>query len=206
MSTARPLIAAFVIVCGLLGAALCEAQPSAAERETARALMQEGDQLSASGDLPGALTRYSAAHALMHIPTTGLEVARVQAKLGRLVEARGLALEVAGSAKTAGEPGVFASARSAAAALAADLAARIPSVSTRVTPANAAYTVSIDGITLPSAARTIAFRTNPGPHVVTVAAPGYASQRKDVSLSERQAATLSITLTPAAISVQSAGR
>jgi hypothetical protein len=171
--------------------------PSAAERETARALMQEGDQLTAAGNLQEALVRYTAAHALVHIPTTGLEVARTQAKLGRLVEARGLALEISGGAATKGEPRLFASARSAAADLARELEPRIPSVRTQVSPANAQYALTIDGVTLPSAARMIAYRTNPGLHSVLVAAPGYVSQRKEVKLSERQAATLTIALTPA---------
>lgn len=182
----------------LLGSAVrADSQPTAADRETARALMEEGDQLIAKGELPAALTRYTAAHALVHIPTTGLEVARTQVKLGLLVEARGLALEIANSPATSGEPRVFSSARSAAAQLAQELAPRIPSLRTEVTPATVGYSLTIDGVTLPSAARTIAYRTNPGPHVIVVAAPGYVSQRKELKLKEREAATLPIALTPA---------
>ncbi|HTU62558.1 MAG TPA: hypothetical protein VMF89_29055, partial [Polyangiales bacterium] len=70
------------------------AEPGASERETARALMTEGDKLRAAGDLRAALTRYQAAHAIVHAPTTGLDLARVQAQLGLLVEARSTASEV----------------------------------------------------------------------------------------------------------------
>src|ERR1700712_2316495 len=70
------------------------AAPSAAERDTARALMDDGDRLLANAKLPEALERYRAAHAIMHVPTTGVDLARVQARLGLLVEARATAMEV----------------------------------------------------------------------------------------------------------------
>ena len=176
---------------------VAEPQPTAAARETARALMQEGDQLATAGDNRAALTRYEAAHALVRIPTTGLEVARTQVKLGQLVEARGLAMEMSNTAPTAGEPPVYARARTAAAELARDLAARIPSVRTDVTPADSRYSLTIDGQPLPKEARTIAFRLNPGTHIVVVAAHGYVTQRKEVKLVERQAAVLTVALAPA---------
>jgi hypothetical protein len=172
-------------------------QPTAAARETARALMQEGDQLSAAGKHADALKNYLAAHALVRIPPTGLEVARTQAKLGQLVEARGLAMEMANSATLPGEPPIYARARSAAADLARELAPRIPSVRTIVSPAEARYTLTIDNQTIPHEAHTIAFRLNPGPHTIVVAAPGFITQRKEITLPERQAAVINIQLTPA---------
>jgi hypothetical protein len=195
-----PLVALLLGVLLSAGAQPCRAQqqpqPSASDRETARALMQEGDDLTARGDLQNALARYSAAHALVRIPTIGLEVARTQDKLGHLVEARGLALEVSNSTPVAGEPALFARARTAATELARDLAVRIPSLRTEVNPPLATYTVTIDGVALPNAARTIAYRTNPGMHTVIVSAPGYVSQRREVKLPEGQLATLTVTLPP----------
>ncbi|HKU40422.1 MAG TPA: hypothetical protein VJR89_19810, partial [Polyangiales bacterium] len=85
----------FVVACsvGWISSA-AQAAPGAAERETARSLMVEGDRLSALGDFRGALARYQSAHALMHVPTTGWSVARTYAQLGQLVEARAVAIEV----------------------------------------------------------------------------------------------------------------
>src|SRR5262245_39056748 len=65
------------VVAGLLvtvavGSALAE--PTAAEKETARALVKSGREKRASGDLKGALADFQAAHAVMHVPTTGIEV------------------------------------------------------------------------------------------------------------------------------------
>jgi len=172
---------------------LAEQPPTAAARETARALMQEGDELSAAGKHADALKNYLAAHALVRIPPTGLEVARSQVKVGQLVEARGLAMEMANSAPSAGEPPVYARARSAAAELAKDLGPRIPSIRTVVTPGTR-YTLTIDGQVLPAEAQAIAFRLNPGTHTIVVAAPGFITQRKEVPLAERQAATLTVQL------------
>jgi hypothetical protein len=44
--------------------------------------MDEGERMRAAGDLRGALTRFKAAHAILHIPTTGLQLARVHTGLG----------------------------------------------------------------------------------------------------------------------------
>jgi hypothetical protein len=171
------------------------AAPSAAERDTARALMNEGDQLNDDGDVRGALARYQAAHEIMHVPTTGFDVARLQAKLGLLVEARASAMEVVNLPKAASEPEVFEQARRAAAALANELEPRVPSLRTTVAPAEANYSVTIDDVTLPRNARGVAFRTNPGPHSVRVSASGYVTSEQSVRLLEGEARTLAVELT-----------
>jgi hypothetical protein len=170
------------------------AQSTDAERETARSAMDQGDRLRAVGDLQGALARYKAAHELMRVPTTGIELARTQAELSLLVEARSSAIETAHLPKTAAEPAVFESARRAAAKLAADLEPRIPSVLTSVSPALATYTLIIDDLQLPAAARSLPFRTNPGAHVVVVKASGYRSVVEHFALVEAEHRTLHIEL------------
>jgi hypothetical protein len=202
-SIVRPRALAVWLPCAaylLLQAAPAAAEPSAAERETARGLMQEGDQLRSAGDMRGALARYQSAHAIMHVPTTGLDVARTQAQLGLLVEARGVAVEVSNSPAEPNEPRVFAEARKAATELAAQLESRVPSVKTLVTPPDVPYTLTIDGVKLPDAAREVAFRTNPGMHIISVEAPGRASQTRQVTLADGQATSLSIALPPAELS------
>jgi hypothetical protein len=191
------LRAAIVVAFVLAAAQVVRAQPrpTAAERETARAMMQEGDELSAQGDLQAALVRYTAAHSLVNLPTTALEVARTQAKLGKLVEARGMALEIANSEPLKGEPPQFARARSAAGELAEDIAPRIPALRTEVNPPGIKYSLTIDGAPVPKPAQTIAYRANPGPHIVLIAAAGFTAQRKEVKLIEGQTAILTVTLT-----------
>ncbi|MET0386782.1 MAG: hypothetical protein ABW321_12525 [Polyangiales bacterium] len=180
--------------CLLIGsAAEVAAEPSAAERETARSAMDEGDRLRAAGELAPALVHYKAAHAIMHVPTTGIEVARTQAALSQLVEARASALDTANLPPAAAEPAVFASARKAASQLAAELEPRIPAITTVVDPA-VEYTLTIDDVQLPATARTLPFRTNPGPHTVTVAAPGYARVVEQVHLIEAERRSVRVML------------
>jgi hypothetical protein len=156
--------------------------------------MDEGDRLREAGDLATALVRYKAAHEIMNVPTTGIEVARAQAELGQLVEARTTAIETANLPVARKEPGVFREARQAAAQLAAALEPRVPSLTTVVTPADVPYVLEIDGVKLPDPARGVPFKTNPGEHVVIVSAPGYEPVREAVTLAESEARTLPVVL------------
>jgi hypothetical protein len=182
------------------------ADPSPAERETARGLMQAGDQLRASGDIRGALARYQSAHAIMHVPTTGLEVARAQAQLGLLVEARATASEVVNLPVTSPpEPTVFVQARDAASQLSVELEPRVPSLSTTVTPAGIPYTLTIDNVKLPTDARLVAYKVDPGVHTVIVAAPGYSSQTRQVTLTERHDESITFELIAQPVAAGSGG-
>jgi hypothetical protein len=183
----------------LLSAASAAATPSIAERETARSLMEEGDHLIAQGDAHSALAKYEAAHAIMHVPTTGLDLARTHEKLGQLVEARAVAIEVLNIPPTPNEPAVFTEAREAAGKLAESLKDRVPTITVNVTPANGEHTVSIDGARLPKEARAIAFRTNPGTHTVLVERPGSPAQQRSLTLVEGQAATIPFTFAASAV-------
>lgn len=118
---------AFVLVLALPGLASA-ATPNAADRETARTYMTEGRKQRDENDLKAALRAFEAADAIMHVPTTGLEVAKTEAMLGQLVEGRDVALRVARSSPEPGEPAPFAEARAAARKLADELEGRIPSI------------------------------------------------------------------------------
>jgi hypothetical protein len=181
----------------LVGPGLARAAgPTAADRETARTLMDRGDGLAAKKDLAGALAAYEAADALVHVPTTGIEVAKTRAALGRLVEARDAALSVARAPAVKGEPAAQGKARAEAATLAAELAPRIPSLAIAVVgPADdAPLEVSFDGVAVPAAAARLPRKLDPGKHVVTVACEGFASARLEVDLVEGAEATRSVSL------------
>ncbi len=177
------------------------AQPSDAERETARSLMDEGDRLVAANDLEGALKRYEAAHEIMGVPTTGIEVARTRAKLGQLVEARAVAIEVANSTTAPREPAVFGEARVEAAKLAEQLEARIPSVIVTVGPEGLTTASAKIGETRLSAATLgLPFKVNPGEHTLEVSASGYLTETVPFSVVEGEQRKLAVTLTPAPVS------
>jgi hypothetical protein len=201
LSSRRPrrLTACALALLGSLAyTAPLSAAPSASERETARGLMEDGDRLSAAGDVHAAMVRYASAHAIMHVPTTGVALANTQAKLGMLVEARATAIEVLNLPATPGDPAVFATAKESAGNLANQLEPRVPSVRVTVAPADAVYTVTIDAVTLPNEARAVPYRCNPGSHTLRVEAPGYATRTLPFELNEGQAFAASLTLQPLA--------
>jgi hypothetical protein len=108
-------------------ATVSHAQPSsvAQDRERARALVHSGRDKRQGGQNAEALEDFKRAHAIMSLPTTGLEVARTQIELGQLAEAHDTLIEVARSPMRAGEPPVFAHARAEAQALAETVASRL---------------------------------------------------------------------------------
>src|ERR1700722_14015621 len=72
----------------LLATTTASAEPTAADRATARTLMQQGRDLRDKGDLKEALKRFQGADDAVHAPSTALELARTQVALSLLVEAR----------------------------------------------------------------------------------------------------------------------
>ena len=166
---------------------------SLADRETARSLMDEGDKKRDAGDMKGALKNYEAADAIMHVPTTGLEVARAQAALGHLLEARDVLGRVLRTPAKPGEPAPFTAARKAADALNTDIGGRIPSILVVVTNGEASREpqISIDGELIPPAAASVPRKVNPGAHTVLVKA-GSVEKRLDVSVVEKENKTVNV--------------
>ena len=136
----------------LLGASRAGAEPSLADRETARGLMDDGDKKLADGNVKGALDSYTKADALMSVPTTGLEVARTQVKLGLLLQARETLGKVLRLPVTPNEPAPFAAARKAAETLNSEIVGRVPSIQVVMTngePSQAPQ-VFVDGEEIPA--------------------------------------------------------
>lgn len=178
-----------------------QAAPSAADKETARALLDDGDKKQSSGDLQGALKAYKAADDIMGVPTTAIEVARTQLKLGLLVEARDTLQRLLRLPQGAKEPAAFARARAEATKLNDDVQARIPSL--RVTVEGLApgvvAEVTIDGEALPTTAIGLPRKLNPGLRRVVASARGYESNSVEITLAERDDRALPIALKPTAI-------
>src|SRR5260221_3476435 len=167
-SRRRRLAFAAAGLAGLIATSSAWAEPTAADRETARSLMQEGRELREKGDLQGALKRFQAADGIMHVPTTALEVARTQATLGLLVEARDTIAAIRKTPAKANDPEPFAEARNRAEELDASLDVRVPSLTIKVDGAAAGETptITIDGVQVPAAAVGLPRRVDPGHHVV----------------------------------------
>lgn len=173
------------------------AEPSLSDRETAHALMDEGDAKRDAKDLQGALKAYEAADAIMHVPTTAIEVARTQVALGQLLEARETLARLARSPAKPGEPAPFTAARKQADALYAELGAKIPSVAVELVGRERAQAqaveVAVDGQSVPPEAANVPRKVNPGKHVVVVRAGG-AERTEEVMVAEGEARTITVDL------------
>jgi hypothetical protein len=152
-------------------------------------MMDAGHAQSDAGHHEAALAQFQGADAIMHVPTTGIEVAREQVALGHLVEARDAVQAVLRTPAADREPEAFRLARKAAVALDEDLVKRIPALQIRVVGNPTGVTV--DGRPIPLAALVAPFKVNPGHHViVATSATGDARQETDVAEGSKAAVNL----------------
>lgn len=173
-------------------------QPSAAAKDTARNLLIQCRKQFAEKNLEGALKSCQGAHAIMGVPSTGLELAKVQKARGQLVEARETALEVSRFDNAQNNP-TFTQAQAEATTLAEELAKEIPSlvIDVQGPPKGAAIEVQVDAEAIPAAALSLPLRVNPGAHTVTASASGFAQARQQVEVKEGQTKNVTITVVPA---------
>ncbi|WP_437899799.1 hypothetical protein [Sorangium sp. So ce124] len=182
-------------VLSVAGALPARAEPSAADRQTARTLLIEGRKKRDAGDVAGAREDFQAAHALVRAPTTGLDLARADEALGRLIEARETAYEVVHLPLGSDEPPVFTQARAAAATMVEQLEARIPSLQLRVEGAPLdQIEARVDGQPIPRAALPYPRKLNPGRHEVVVTAPGFQTGRREVTLKQAERAPVEVRI------------
>jgi hypothetical protein len=174
-------------------------EPSAADRETARALLIDGRKKLEQKDYDGALKALKAAHSIMNVPTTGLDYARALEAVGQLIEARAVALAVTRLPPRNGEPEAFADARTSAAGLADRLGARVATVVVTVKglPSGIEPTLTFDGAPVPGATIGLPRKVDPGTHVVTASAPGFAKGEQRIELRDGVTLPVELTLWPA---------
>ena len=167
------------------------AQPSAAEKETARKLVKSGRKKLKTGDVPGAITDLRAAHEIMDVPTTAVALGKAQIEAGRLVEARDTLLSVARMPEAKREPGPFVRAREEAKLLAKEIEPRIPQLRIRIrgAPEGASVGVKVDDVEIKPAALKVPLSLNPGSHTI-VTRLGEREKLTDVNLIEGQKESL----------------
>jgi hypothetical protein len=189
----RGAVACFVAALALSG--IAHADPTAADRVTARGLMQQGRDLRDKGDLAGALKRFKGADDIMHAPTTGLELARTQVALGMLVEARDTLAAVRRIPVKPNEPGPFKEARGKVEELDTDLSVRVPllTISLKGTPEGEKATVTLDTEALAPGVVGLPRPVNPGHHVVT-AKSASAEGKAEIDVREGDQKPLEVTL------------
>src|SRR6266851_1883903 len=97
-----------LVACGLaMAPATASADASAADRATARAMAEEGQDALSRGDYRLAEDRFGRADSLIHAPTLLLGLARAQAGLGRVVEAHEIYKRILREGAKPGSPAPF---------------------------------------------------------------------------------------------------
>jgi hypothetical protein len=147
-----------------------DALQDAVQRENAQVLYKAGNDARDAGDMKTAVAKYKSALALVQTPVIALALARAEIAIGQLIEGRQTLLGMSRIPVRPHESTLTTSAREQAAALAAAIEPRIPSMILRIAPPPgvAAPAVKIDGIPVPELAWNEPWKVNPGPHVVVV--------------------------------------
>jgi hypothetical protein len=178
----------------LSGLALCllaqhaRAEPTAAERETARSLLVSGREKRKSGQVKASLADFEKAHAIMRVPTTALDLGKTQQSLGMLVEARASFLEAVRHPPLSSDPPAFKRARHEAKQLADDIA---PKLATLTLTASPGAHVKIDDAEISSSSVGVPLKVNPGKHEL-VASRGTEEKRAAVDLAPGEATTVEL--------------
>jgi hypothetical protein len=180
-----------VILCA--GSAL--ADPSAADRATARALAGEGYQALQTRDYSTAADRFSRADALVHAPTLMIDWARSLVGLGKFVEAQERYEQIIREGVDAKSPKSWQKALNDAAVELSALKPRLAWVTITVSGSNEAR-VTIDGAPVPPAAIGVRRAINPGERSLRVVAKGYLAQKKNLQLAEGSDNQADFTLEP----------
>jgi hypothetical protein len=161
-------------------------EPNATDKETARQLMDLGDEKFTNGDYAGALQDYQGADSIMGLASTGVVVGKTLAKLGRLIEARDKLLAVTRLPAVEGESPVLAEARAEAERLQQAIANRIPSLSLAISgvPDDAEVTIVIGGQPVPSQVLSLPRTVDPGTHTIDASCPGYDQVTLKITVTE----------------------
>jgi hypothetical protein len=191
MTSARHAASAVALSLSLL-AASAHAEPTAEDLASARELFKEGRTLREQGDLPKALEKLRAAHALGQTPITGLELARTYVLVGKLVDAREVSLGVARLPVASDETGRSDAARAEAVKLATSLEPRLAKliVTVKGMPAMSAVSVSVDGEAIPVAAIGEPRSADPGVHVAVLTLAGGGEVRTEIEVKEGESRAL----------------
>lgn len=181
------------LACVLLAPTRAHAEPTEADRATARALALEGHAALTSGDYATAIDRFERADTLVHAPTLVVDWARSLQGLGRFVEAHEKYELVLREGVDSSAPKSWARALEDAKRELEALKPRLAWITvTLVEPQDA--TVRIDGVVVPAAAVGVKRAADPGFPKVRVTAAGYESFEQTLTVGPGEERTLEVSL------------
>ncbi len=172
------------------------AEPSEADRATARGLTIEGYEALDRKDYAIAIDRFQRADALYHVPTVALGLAHAEIGLGKLVSALATYSGIVREGVPAKASPAFAKAVEDARRELDALASRVPNVILTVgqAPGPPGVKVTLDGVEVPSAALGVKRPVDPGTHHVRATAPGFAATELTVNVLEGKTEAVSLDL------------
>lgn len=176
-------------------AANASAQPSDADRATARALAAEGNQALKRKEYETAEDRFRRADSLLHAPTLVVDHARALVGLGRLAEAYDRYALVLREGVEPKAPWAWKEALKNAQKEIEAIEPKLAWLSVRVAgPADPV--VTIDGRVLPVADLGTRRAIDPGKRTIMAAAPGFLPNERSVKLAAGQEEGLTLELLP----------
>jgi hypothetical protein len=177
---------------GLFWVGAARAEPTAADRATARSLAGEGYWALHDKRYADAADRFSRADSLVHAPTLTLDWARSLVGLGQFVEAQERYELIVREGIDPKAPPSWQRAFTDAKAELAALRPRLAWVTITVTGGNDAH-VTIDGVAVPAAAIGVRRAINPGAHEFAVA-KGYIGSGQALGLTEGEEGAVKLDL------------
>jgi hypothetical protein len=188
------------VASGFLHSANGLAADTLADKETARALFNEGNGFRDAGDLRAAVDKYKVAYALYPTPIIGLELGRAHVGIGELLEARQVLTSIEKLPLKGDQSGRANLARSDARTLSEILVTRIPAVKVVVpgiesTPARV---VKVDGVVVPNEVLLVPRRLNPGNHTIELFDGNATSPLAIVNFALAERETKEVTVMPTA--------
>jgi hypothetical protein len=188
---------AFLAVAWLIPG-VARAEPSDADRATARSLAHEGFDAQQHRQYSVAADRFSRADALVHAPTLLLGLARAEVGLGSLLAAHETYERILREPLPPRAPAVFGKAVEDARQELGVLAPRLAWVTIRV-DGGTSPAVTIDDLPVPVAALGVRRPCDPGSHTVKASAPGFAAADSAFVIGEggEQTVKLSMVALPA---------
>ena len=185
-----------LVIGAMLASRMAWAEPSAADRATARPLAQQGHEALKNKDYAVAADRFSRAEALVHAPTLLRDLARAQVGLGRLVEAQENYNRIIREGSTSSSSASWSKALADAKREVQELAPRLPGVTITVT-GPAEPRVLLDGLRVLPASLGVKRPVDPGRHRIEVSAPGFSPREERIFLVEGQSLDVDLELEPA---------
>lgn len=162
-------------------------------KDKARELAKDGIKAYDANDPTKALELLTEAEGLFHAPTHTLYIARSQAKLGKLVEAKATYQKLAAEDLGTKPPEIFVKAKESGKTELAALESRIPKIGIEVVPADAkGLIVTLNGDPLPADKMRGTIEVNPGTY--TLVAKGDGRDTKPEVIEAKEGAVIPVTL------------